>query len=80
MEPSNFADIYMEIAEVIGPETAIEIHRLFKGQQIIFPQRLYKKEYVYIYIRKNYDRTNVKELAQKFDYSDRRIRQILKTK
>ena len=80
MEPGNFADIYMEIAEVIGPETAIEIHRLFKGQQIIFPQRLYKKEYVYSYIRKNYDGTNVKELAQKFDYSDRRIRQILKTK
>ena len=80
MEPSNFADIYMEIAEVISPETAIAIHQLFKGQQIIFPQRLYKKEYVYSYIRKNYDGTNVKELAQKFDYSDRRIRQILKLK
>lgn len=80
MEPSNFADIYMEIAEVISPETAIAMHQLFKGQQIIFPQRLYKKEYVYNYIRKNYNGTNVKELAQKFDYSDRRIRQILKMK
>ena len=78
MEASDFADIYMEIAEVIGPETAIAIHKLFKGQQIIFPQKLYKKEYICNYIRENYNGRNVRELSQKFDYSDRRIRQILK--
>ena len=41
MEASDFADIYMEIAEAVGPETAIAIHKLFKGQQIIFPQKLF---------------------------------------
>ena len=80
MEANDFADIYMEIAEVIDPETAIAIHRLFKGQQIAFPQRLYKKEYIYKCIQKNYNGNNVKELSQKFEYSDRRIRQILKLK
>ena len=80
MEVSAFADIYMEIAEVIGPETAIAMHRLFKGQQIIFPKKLYKKEYIYKCIQKNYNGNNVKELSQKFEYSDRRIRQILKLK
>lgn len=78
MEASDFADIYMEIAEAVGTETAIAIHKLFKGQQIIFPQKLYKKEYIYNYIRENYNGRNVRELSQKFDYSDRRVRQILK--
>ena len=78
MEASDFADIYMEIAEAVGPDTVIAIHKLFKGQQIIFPQKLYKKEYIYNYIRENYNGRNVRELSQKFDYSDRRVRQILK--
>jgi hypothetical protein len=47
MEIEDFADIYMEIANAVGKETAIAIHKLFKGQQILFPQKLYKKEYIY---------------------------------
>ena len=78
MEASDFADIYKEIAEAMGPDAAIAIHKLFKGQQIIFPQKLYKKEYIYNYIRENYNGRNVRELSQKFEYSDRRVRQILK--
>ena len=78
MEANDFADIYKEIAEAMGPDTAIAIHKLFKGQQIIFPQKLYKKEYIYNYIRENYNGRNVRELSQKFEYSDRRVRQILK--
>lgn len=77
MEIEDFADIYMEIASAIGEETAIAIHKLFKGQQILFPQKLYKKEYIYKYIRENYNGRNVRELSQKFGYSDRRIRQII---
>ena len=46
MAVEDFADIYMEIANVAGPDTAIMIHKLFKGQQILFPQKLYKKEYI----------------------------------
>ena len=77
MEIEDFADIYMEIANAVGAETAIAIYELFKGQQILFPQKLYKKEYIYRYVKENYNGRNVRELAQKFGYSDRRIRQIL---
>ena len=80
MQPEDFADIYTEIANAMGPDVAVTIHKLFKGQQILFPQRLYKKEYVYAYIKKNYDGSNVRELAKKFDYSERRVRQILNSK
>lgn len=75
---TDFADIYQEIAVRISPQTAVEIHRLFKGQQIIFPKKLYTKEYIHRYIRENYNGKNLRELASMFGYSDRRIRQILK--
>ena len=78
-EISDFADIYQEIARKISPETAVEIHRLFKGQQILFPQKLYSKEYIYHYIRQHYNGRNVRELSVMFGYSDRRVRQIIKS-
>lgn len=77
MRNEEFADIYEEIARAAGTETAVAIHDLFKGQQVMFPQKLYKKEYIYNYIRQHYNGKNVRELSQKFGYSDRRIRQII---
>ena len=77
-EITDFADIYQEIARMINPETAMEIHRLFKGQQIIFPKKLYNRDYIYHYIQDHYNGRNVRELSLMFEYSDRRVRQILK--
>ena len=77
MKADDFADVYMEIADKLGVDTAVAIHELFKGQQILFPQKLYRKEYIYAYIKQNYNGKNVRELSKKFGYSDRRIRQII---
>lgn len=77
MNPNHFNKIYEEMANLIGVEDTIKIYEYFKGQQIIFPQRLYNKEYVAKYVREHYNGTNIKELSRKFDYSDRRIRQFL---
>ena len=77
MEAKDFSAIYEEIADAAGAEVAVLIHKMFKGQQILFPQKLYKKSYIYEYIRINYNGKNVRELSQKFGYSDRRIRQII---
>lgn len=79
MEIEDFADVYMEIANVAGPEVAITIHKLFRGQQILFPQKLYRREYIYAYIKEHYNGKNVRELSQLFGYSDRRVRQIIKS-
>ncbi len=76
-EITDFADIYREIAEEISPETAIEIHRLFGGQQILFPKKLYNREYIYHAICQNYNGKNVRELSRRFEYSERQIRRIL---
>ena len=77
MQVEDLADVYMEIADKIGVEAAVAIHEMFKGQQIMFPQKLYSKEYVYSYIKENYNGRNIRELAKKFGYSDRRVRQII---
>ena len=77
-EITDFADIYQEIARKTSPEIAVEINKLFKGQQIIFPKKLYKKEYIYSYIKQNYNGRNVRELSMMFEYSDRRVRQIIR--
>lgn len=77
MEAESLAGVYQEIAVLLDVDIAIKIHDLFKGQQIVFPKQLYNKEFIYQYIHKNYNGKNIRELSQKFDYSDRRVRQIL---
>ena len=61
MDGDNFAGIYKEIALTLGIDIAVEMHKLFKGQQIIFPQRLYSKEFVYDYIKENYNGHNERQ-------------------
>lgn len=77
MEAESLSGVYKEIADMMDVETAVKMHELFKGQQIIFPKQLYNHEFIYGYIRSNYNGKNIRELSQMFNYSDRRVRQIL---
>lgn len=80
LEIESLASVYQEIARKTDVGIAIEMYDLFKGQQIIFPQRLYNQDFVCTYIAENYNGHNVRELSKMFGYSDRRIRQIIKEK
>ena len=77
---SDLKRVYKEIAEECGIETTLKIHKLFAGQNISFPKRIYTYSYIYDYIRSNYNGENIYELAHKFCLTPRRIRQILKQK
>lgn len=77
LEPSDLATVYEEMAQLIGVESTIRIYECFKGHQVSMPQRLYSVEYVENYVKENYNGKNIKELASKFQYSERRIRQFL---
>jgi len=77
VEPEAFAGIYAEIAAQIDCETAVRLFELLRGQMVIFPQKLYNSDYVRSYIRLHRADTSVRELARKFGYSDRRIRQLI---
>lgn len=39
-----YAGVYEEIAEIIGEERIGEFYERFKGQQFVFPMKLYSKE------------------------------------
>ena len=41
-----YAGVYEEIAEIIGEERIEEFYERFKGQQFVFPMKLYSREYV----------------------------------
>ena len=73
-------DIYRDIADEIGIENTIAIYRLFHGTQITFPSRLFSKEYIHDAIIKEYNGKNALQLAQKYNYSERTIWRILKSK
>lgn len=72
-------DVYRDIADKIGIENALEIYRMFHGNQISFPSRLFSKEYLHQAIVNEYNGENVKQLAQKYNYSERSIWRIIKS-
>lgn len=71
-------EVYKEIATELGMEAAQTVYQMFHGQQISFPQRFYKPEGVRQRIMKEFNGTNVRELAKKYDYSEKTIRRIVK--
>lgn len=78
MDAESFTGIYREIARALGVEAAVEMYNLFRGQQVIFPQRLYNQAFIVTYVKENYDGHNIRELSHMFNYSDRRIREIIR--
>ena len=72
-------EVYRDIADEIGIENAVAIYRLFHGTQVSFPNRLFSKEYIHNAIIDEFDGTNVSQLAQKYNYSERSVWRILKT-
>ena len=70
--------VYKEISEKLGMDTAMDIYQMFKGQQINFPVRFFNPARIQQIIAKEYDGTNVRTLAIKYNYSEKTIRRIIK--
>ena len=77
-EVELYNDIYKEISEIAGLDTTLKLYLRFKGQQITFPVRLYNPHIIQQNVIKEYDGTNIAELAQKYDYSEKTIRRMIK--
>lgn len=74
----NLNGIYDELKNVFGIDVTLQFYSMFKGQQITFPMTLLDKKYIAKKIKKEYNGKNSKELAKKYGYSERRIREIAK--
>lgn len=70
--------VYKEISEIIGLESTLKLYLRFKGQQVTFPVRLYNPHLIQQNVIKEYDGSNIRELARKYDYSEKTIRRMIK--
>ena len=77
-EVELYNDIHREISEIIGLEATLKIYLRFKGQQVSFPVRLYNPQMIQQSVIKEYDGTNIAALAQKYDYSEKTIRRMIR--
>lgn len=77
-ESELYNTVYKEISELIGLDATLKIYLRFKGQQVNFPIRLYNPQLIQQNVIKEFDGTNIAELAQKYDYSERTIRRMIR--
>ena len=77
-DPELLNTVYKEISEKLGMNTAMTIYQMFKGQQISFPIRFFNPTMIQQAIIQEYDGTNVRMLAIKYNYSEKTIRRIIK--
>lgn len=70
--------VYKEISVELGMDVAISIYKMYKGQQINFPMRLFNPARIQKQILQEYDGTNIKSLAKKYDYSEKTVRRIIR--
>ncbi|MGF7145365.1 hypothetical protein HNQ56_003806 [Anaerotaenia torta] len=78
LKPSDLAGIYKDIAEIIGLEATLRLHKDFQGQQITLPKKLYTKSYILQQTLQNGKQMNIKAIAKKYGYTERRLRQMIK--
>ncbi len=69
---------YSELANLLGIEAVLKIHSAYRCQQITFPVQLFSKEFLKKQIVDEYNGYNIKQLATKYGYSEKWVRQILK--
>lgn len=69
--------IYNEIANLLGVEAAIVLHSAFRGQQINFPVNFFTSEFISRQVINEYNGQNIKQLATKYGYCEKRIRKMI---
>ena len=77
-DPELLNAVYREISEKLGMDTAMEVYQMFKGQQINFPVRFFNPAKIQKIILQEYNGTNIRTLAIKYNYSEKTVRRIIK--
>ncbi len=73
----GLAEIYNQLIDIVGIENTEEIYKNLKGQQITFPMRLYRTDYITKMVNENYNGKNLKALAKEYGYTERYLRYLL---
>ena len=78
LKPEDLNGIYKDMAETLGLEITKLIFESYKGLQVTFPVKFLSSEYIAKSIAEEYNGFNVRELARKYECSERRVRNIIK--
>ncbi len=71
-------EVYREMVDLVGYDNTMILYTHFKGQQVTFPIKLFRSDYIKEILKKQYDGTNAKSLARTYGYSERWIKELLK--
>ncbi|MEI3610463.1 Mor transcription activator family protein [Pseudogracilibacillus sp. SO10305] len=77
-ENKHFNTVYRELVEIIGLEHTLKLYDFYSGQYLTFPKRVLKESYLHQRIVEEYDGTNARHLARKYDYSYSWVMKVLK--
>jgi hypothetical protein len=77
IKPSDLAGIYKDIAELIGLDKTLLLHKEFQGQQITFPKKIFSRAYIMNQLNKE-KQSDIKGVASEYGYTERRLRQMIK--
>lgn len=81
LRPEDLQENHKEIADVIGFDNLLKIVEHFGGNSVYFPQ-IYElcRNKIRLEILKQYDGTNIRQLAAAYGISEKTVYTILKTK
>ena len=74
----NYRGIYKDMVEVLGDDITLKVYENYKGQQIIFPMRLYSDKYVIDYLNKYYNGKNLKQISRNLGYTCNWLQKVIK--
>ena len=77
-ESALFNEVYKELCDAVGLDNVIVIYQLYKGQQITFPIHLFNAKRIQCSIIKEYDGTNIRDLAKRYGFSEKTVRRMIK--
>lgn len=77
-ESAMYSGVYREISDLLGLDAMLKMYLHFKGQQVSFPIRLYNPHMIQQSVIREFDGTNLRELAVKYEYSEKTIRRMLR--
>lgn len=77
IKKEHLKGIYADMLDYFDFEKIKLIHKHYRGLQICLPTRLLSASYVKKQVKKEYNGKNLKELARKYDYSERWIRKMI---
>ena len=75
----KYTGVYAEIADIVGAENVEKIYQVFRGQEVIFPTRLYSSDYIVdLGIRQGPD--SLRDIAIKYCYNEKYLKRLVKQK